>query len=237
MKSIFNSSKFFYLVLLLGLLPFFGCGSDDVDDVGYVTVSPEDVAVSSEAFRFPPGTSGPRWQLSDADIAEILESHTADWYLREDPEWKEKGRHGQFLKQFGDIPEVRYLIAFDRYPGQKTREQFIARVEALYRLFPSEENLKALQQVIKLSGRTKHFETESEWIKRDPEGYYEYMLGSLIKRYGDVPEVYTVARLILKRKQTGKLEGDDARTYAKAWRHLESLNAQREGKQDEDPDD
>ena len=29
MKSIFKSSKFFYLAFLIGLLPFFGCGSDN----------------------------------------------------------------------------------------------------------------------------------------------------------------------------------------------------------------
>ena len=228
MKSIFKSSKFFSLALLLGFLPFFGCGSDDL------TVFPV-----SEEFKFPSGTSGPLWQLSDADIAEILESHSADWYLREDKEWREKGRHGQLLKQFGDIPEVRYLIAFDRHPGQKTREQFIAKSEALYRLFPNEETLEALQQTTKLPDLTKlrYSEPEHEWIARDPEGYYEYLLGSLLKRYGDVPEVYTVARLTLKKKQGEKLTGAEARTYVEAMNHLKDLEAQREGKQDEGPDD
>lgn len=228
MKSIFKSSKFFYLAFLLGLLPFFGCGSDDV------TVFPV-----SEEFKFPSGTSGPLWQLSDADIAEILESHSADWYLREDKEWYKKGYHGQLLKQFGDIPEVRYLIAFDRYPGRKTREQFIAKSEALYRLFPNEETLEALQQTTKLPDLTKpgRSETESEWIARDPEGYYKYQLESRIKRYGDIPEVYTVARFLLKFKQGAKLTGAEVRAYKAAMTHLSNLDAQREGKQDEEPDD
>ena len=101
-----------------------------------------------EDSDFQPVPQGPLWQLSDADIAEILESHSADWYLREHGEWRTKGRHGQFLKQFGDIPEVRYIIAYDRHPGQKTREQIIAKSEALHRLFRDEETLKALRKCI-----------------------------------------------------------------------------------------
>ena len=234
MKSIFKSSKFFYLAFLLGLLPFFGCGSDDgpVNE----TLSGELII---EGFKFPAGASGPLWQLSDADIAEILESHSADWYLREDPEWREKGRHAQYLKQFGDIPEVRYLIAFDRHPGQKTREQFIAKSEALHRLFRHEETLKALRQTYKIPDPTKpgRSEPEHEWIARDPQGYYEYQVRSRIKRYGDIPEVYTVARFLLKFKQGAKLTGDEVRAYKAAMAHLSNLDAQREGKQDEGPDD
>ena len=235
MKSIFKSSKFFYLAFLLGLLPFFGCGSDD----GPVNETVSGEFIPTGGFRFPEGTSGPLWQLSDADIAEILESHSADWYLREDNEWREKGYHGQLLKQFGDIPEVRYLIAFDRHPGQKTREQFIAKSEALYRLFPNEETLEALQQTTKLPDPTKlgRSEPEHEWIARDPQGYYEYLLGSLIKRYGDVPEVYTVARLVLKMKQGPKLIRAEVLAYKEAMAHLKNLDAQREEKQDEGPDD
>ena len=235
MKSIFKSSKFFYLAFLLGLLPFFGCGSDD----GPVNETLSGEFIPTGGFRFPDGTSGPLWQLSDADIAEILESHSADWYLREDDEWREKGRHGQYLKQFGDIPEVRYLIAFDRHPGQKTREQFIAKSEALHRLFRNEETLKALRQAYKLPDPTKpgRSEPEHEWIARDPKGYYEWVLGSHIKRYGDIPEVYTVASFLLKHKQGAKLTGDEVRAYKAAMTHLSNLDAQREGKQDEGPDD
>jgi hypothetical protein len=231
MKSIFKSSKFFYLAFLIGLLPFFGCGSDNE------TLSGE--FIPTGGFRFPPGTSGPLWQLSDADIAEILESHSADWYLREHGEWRTKGRHGQFLKQFGDIPEVRYIIAYDRHPGQKTREQIIAKSEALHRLFRDEETLKALRQVYKLPDLTKpgRSEPEHEWIARDPEGYYKWQLESRIKRYGDIPEVYIVARFLLKHKQGAKLTGAEVRTYKAAMTHLRNLDAQREAKQDEGPDD
>ena len=213
----FKSSKFFYLAFLIGLLPFFGCGNDDVTG----SVMPVDETLS-EAFRFPSGTSGPLWQLSDRDIAEILESHSADWYLREDNEWREKGYHGQLLKQFGDIPEVRYLIAFDRYPGQKTREQFIAKSEALYRLFRSEDTLKALRQATQLPDPTKpgRAETEREWVMRDPEGYYEYLLGSLIEDHGDIPEVYTVARIALKIKQGKQITRAEGQAYKEAVNFL-----------------
>ena len=229
MKTTFKNPQFvFYLAFLIGSLLFFGCGSDNVTGV----VLPVDETLS-EPFRFPSGTSGPLWQLSDRDIAEILESHSADWYLREHGEWREKGRHGQLLKQFGDIPEVRYLIAFDRYPGQKTREQFIAKSEALYRLFPDENTLKALRQVTQLPDLTKpgRPETEREWVMRDPEGYYEYLLGSLIEAHGDIPEVYTVARIALKIKQ-GKMV-----TRAEGEADKEAVNFLRKDEQDDPPPD
>ena len=229
MKTTFKNPQFvFYLAFLIGLLPFFGCGSDDVT----VSVIPVDETLSEE-FRFPSGTSGSLWQLSDRDIAEILESHSPDWHLREGNEWREKGYHGQLLKQFGDIPEVRYLIAFDRYPGQKTREQFIAQSEALYRLFRSENTLKALRQVTQLPDLTKpgRAETEREWVMRDPEGYYEYLLGSLIKDYGDIPKVYTVARITLKIKQGKKV------TRAEGQAYKEAVNFLRKDERDDHPPD
>ena len=130
MKSIFKSSKFFYLVFLLGLLPFFGCGSDD----------------------------GP--------VNETLS--------------------GEFIPN-------------PTKPGRS--------------------------------------EPEHEWIARDPQGYYEYQVRSRIKRYGDIPEVYTVASFLLKFKQGAELTGDEVRAYKAALAHLSNLDAQREGKQDEEPDD
>lgn len=134
---------------------------------------------------------------------------------------------------------MRYLIAYDRHPGQKTREQIIAKSEVLHRLFRDEETLKALRQMYKLPDLTKlgRSETEREWIARDPEGYYKYQLRSHIKRYGDIPEVYTVAHFLLKHKQGAELTGAEVREYKAAMTHLSNLDTQREEKQDEGPDD
>ncbi|RKU36356.1 hypothetical protein C6496_13950 [Candidatus Poribacteria bacterium] len=216
MKPIFKSSQLFYFAFLLGMLPFFGCGGDEDRSV----VSRE---LSFEEFKFPPGTSGPEWQVSEAYIAELLEDHSPDWHLREDPEWREKGYLAQLLKQFGDIPEVRYLIAYDRHPGEKTRDQIVARMEAKYRLWPNAQNRKALEQIKTLpEGLVEPpgppGEVEREWAKRDPEGYYVHLLGNLIRDYGDIPEVYIVADF------QGRLMRGEKLTDAEHQRHNEAVN-------------
>ena len=234
MKTLRKSSLYFYIVFLLGLLPFFGCGGDDD-----VTLS-EGFRTSSEGFRFPSGTSGPLWELSDAYIAELLNLDIPpNWaWMDIDKEIYNKYYHAQLLKQFGDIPEVRYLIAYSLHPGDKTREQIIAKSEVHYRLFPNEETLKSLQQTIALPDFTNPGppETEDEWIQRDPEGYYEYLLEVFIKDYGDIPEVYTVARLTLKIKQDKNLTAAERSAYKDAVAYFRNLDAQREAEQNQGPD-
>jgi hypothetical protein len=234
MKTILKSSLYFYLAFLIGLLPFFGCGGDDdvTPSEGFRTpseefgTSSEEFRTSSEGFRFPsgefkfpPGASGPLWKLSDAYIAELLKLDIpSNWaWMDIDKETYNKYYHAQLLKQFGAIPEVRYLIAYSLHPGDITPEQIIARSEARYRLFPNEENLKALQQIYTIL-------TNPE----PPEGYYEDLLGALIKDYGDIPEVYTFARLTLKIKQYKNLTAAEWQAYKDASEYLRDLDAQRE---------
>jgi hypothetical protein len=247
MKTILKSSLYFYLAFLIGLLPFFGCGGDDdvTPSEGFRTpseefgTSSEEFRTSSEGFRFPsgefkfpPGASGPLWKLSDAYIAELLKLDIpSNWaWMDIDKETYNKYYHAQLLKQFGAIPEVRYLIAYSLHPGDKTREQIIAKSEVHYRLFPNEETLKSLQQTIALPDFTNPgpAETEDEWIQRDPEGYYEYLLEVFIKDYGDIPEVYTFARLTLKIKQYKNLTAAEWQAYKDASEYLRDLDAQRE---------
>ena len=243
MKTLRKSSLYFYIVFLFGLLPFFGCGEDVnvTSSEGFRTssegfrTSSEEFRTSSEGFRFPseefkfpPGASGPLWKLSDAYIAELLKLDIpSNWVLIDiDKETYYKYYHAQLFEQFGDILEVRYLIAYHLHPGDKTPEQIIARSEANYRLFPNEENLKALQQIYTLLDFTN---------PGPPDGYYEYLLGALIKDYGDIPEVYTVARLQLKIKQYKNLTAAEWQAYKDASEYLRNLDAQREAEQNQGP--
>ena len=68
------------------------------------------------------------------------------------------------------------------------------------------------------------------------EGYYEYLLEAFIKDYGDIPEVYTVARVALKIKQDKNLTAAEVRAYKDASEYLRNLDAQREAEQDQGPD-
>lgn len=232
MKSILKSTL--YCAFLLSLLPFFGCGDDEQ------VVIPFNRTVS-EGFRFPPGTSEYLWKLTDADIAELLNLDIPPRYRERadiDEETRKKYYHAQLLKQFGDIPEVRYLIAYDRYPREKTLEQIIAKIEARYRLWPNEENRIALEQIKSVPPTlTEPAETEREWAKRDPEGYHKYLLEGFIEYFGDIPEVYTVARFQVKILQGKKLTDAERQEYDHANEHLSELHKQRGEIQGEKPDD
>lgn len=219
MKILLKDSRLVSLIYLLGLLLFLGCGADDDQDVSlHGDLSGE--------FQFPLDATGPLWQVPDAYIAEAINTLTPDWDLREDPDWYKMGYHGQLLKQFGDIPEVRYLIAFHLNPEEKTKAQFIAKTQALYRLFPSEETLESMQQTTQIPDVTKpsRVETNREWANRDPEGFYNYQLAAYIKRYGDIPQVYIVAKYSTKTTQGKELTNAERREYGEALVFLRNID-------------
>ena len=234
MKTIRKSSPYFFLTVLLGLLPFFGCGGDETPEV------PLNGTLLGE-FQFPKDATGPLWQVSDAHIAELLNMYVPpDWDKAEDKETRDRYRFAQLLKQFGDIPELRYLIAYDLHPGEKTNPQRIARMEAQYRLFPNEQNLKSLQQfreILDFIENPPVSNFEREWAQEDPEGYHKYLLEMLIRDYGDIPEVYTVARFQTKIFQGKRLTDAESQAHNAAVEYLMELDKQREEEQDEDPDD
>jgi hypothetical protein len=240
MKYILKSTLYF--AFFLSLLPFFGCGSDDEPEVIPLNgTGSGEFRTESGEFRFPPGTSEYLWKLTDADIAELLNLDIPLRYWERtdiDGETRKKYYHAELLKQFGDIPEVRYLIAYDRHPKEKTLEQIIAKVEARYRLWPNEENRIALEQIKSVPPTLiEPAETEREWAQRNPDAYYKYLLGGLIEYFGDIPEVYTVARFQVKIFQGKKLTDTERQEYDHANEHLQELHQQREKKQGEKPDD
>ena len=144
--NFFGVRAFFTLAVLVGLLSFGGCGDSEDDPV-----NPTGTFVSE--FKWPPGATGELWELTDADVAELLAINlSSDWRkTTEDPELYTKYYFAQLLKQFGDIPELRYIIVFDLKPKDNiTIEQAIAWAEAMYRLFPSTENLRSLRFISSL---------------------------------------------------------------------------------------
>jgi len=144
-RKFFGGCVLFLLPALVGLLSFSGCGDREDDPI-----NPTGILVSE--FKWPAGATGESWELTDADVAELLALNPPpDWPETEDPELYNKYYFAQLLKQFGDIPEVRYIIAFDLKPKDNiTLEQAIAWSEAMYRLFPNTENLKALRFISSL---------------------------------------------------------------------------------------
>ena len=235
--NFFGVRAFFILAVLVGLLSFGGCGDSEDDPI-----NPIGTLVSE--FKWPPGATGESWELTDAEVAELLALNPPpNWYETEDPELRNKYYFAQLLKQFGDIPELRYIIVFDLKPKDNiTLEQAIAWSEAMYRLFPSTENLKALRFISSLPPDgyiPPQDEPKNEieaWIQKDPEGVIETQRLLYVEKYGDIPEVHTYLNLLRKQLLGERLTEAERQEMQAALSHLRQLRGEGENEQEDDND-
>ncbi len=226
--NLFGFCSLFILTVFVSLLSLGGCGDREDDPV-----NPTGPLVSGE-FKWPPGTTGEAWELTDADVAELLALNPPpDWPKTEDPELRQKYDFAQLLKQFGDIPELRYIIVFDLKPKNNiTIEQAIAYSEAMYRLFPNEKNLKALRDIraVPTEGYLPpQDEPKNEiqaWMEKDPEGFIESQRLLYVKKYGDIPEVHTYLNLLRKQLLGEILTDAERQEMNAALSHLRQLREQ-----------
>ena len=236
--NFFRGCVFFGLAILVGLLAFAGCGDREDDPVNPTS------SLVLEEFKWPPGATGEAWELTDADVAELLALNPPpNWPETEDPELRKKYYFAQLLKQFGDIPELRYIIVFDLKPKDNiTLEQAIALSEAMYRLFPNTENLKALRFISSLPPELyvpPQDEPKNEleaWMRKDPEGFIESQRLIYVEIYGDIPEVHTYLNLVRKYLLGEKVTDAEREEMDAALSHLQQLKEQNENKQDDDND-
>ena len=236
-RKFFGGCVLFILAVLVGLLAFSGCGDREDDPI-----NPTSTLVSE--FKWPPGTTGESWELTDADVAELLALNPPpDWPETEDPELYNKYYFAQLLKQFGDIPEVRYIIAFDlKSKDNITLEQAIAWSEAMYRLFPNTENLKALRFISSLPPELyvpPQDEPKNEleaWMMKDPEGFIESQRLLYVQKYGDIPEVHTYLNLVRKYLLGERVTDAERQEMDAALLHLKQLQEQNKNKQNDDND-
>ena len=235
--SFLGICAFFILAVLVSSLSFGGCG-EAADEEDVLSID----HILKEEFKWPPGATGELWELTDADVAELLAINPPpDWPKTEDPELRKKYEFAQLLKQFGDIPEVRYIIAFDLKPKNNlTHEQAIAYSEAIYHIFPNEKNLKALRDIRAvppegyLPPQDGPKDEIQAWMEKDPEGFIESQRLIYVKKYGDIPEVHTYLNLLRKQLLGEILTDAERQEMNDALLHLQQLREQDENKQDDD---
>lgn len=133
----------------------------------------------------------------------------------------EKYLHATYFQRFGDIPAVRYIVEFKRQQGGSTTpEQFVAFFEAMYVLFPTENNRHSLEDV------RRHLEEEIErrFLEHlrieDPEVWIERTHALLIKKHGNLPEVDAIIKFLRKLELQLPLKEGDCRSYIKAYQVL-----------------
>ena len=102
------------------------------------------------------------WKNLDVQQADTEESTNSsedsevypppNWHLTKDPALRAEYFHAQLINQFGDIPEVHTVAAYQRKkePGLPvTIDEYIASLKASYYLWPNKSILRALERLRK----------------------------------------------------------------------------------------
>ena len=226
MKSIF-----IFLTCFFSLSFFYSCGDTEDADV-------LDPITETDGYTFT-DTLDETWILvSDDYVAELMELELPpNFESIEDPKLRKKYHHMLILKQFGDIPQVRTVIEYELnqpnphpnphtvtlIPGDKESiaylERLIIYLEAKVFLWPNEEGTReTLEQMKKLKLR---FSVDMNKLrKEDPELYVQIQRDRLIETFGDIPEVHTYTKILLKILLQEPLTDEERRAYSKAMNHL-----------------
>ena len=221
MKSIFS-----FLVILFSFSFILGCGETDNSAI--------DEAETYESFKslFPLAENIPLsdypegWvKLTDEDVEELMNLEIPpNWFKMDiDPKSRAKYTHAQLLKQFGDIPQVRYIIEFGRNPGfDISHKMSVAYFEAHYHLFPNENNRRALEEAWNIPNQPIPEPPPPRIVRIEPitvERAEEIRI-ELIEKHGDIPHVHTVANFFIKVAQKRPITDNEFLTYLEAQHHL-----------------
>jgi hypothetical protein len=215
-----------FLTCFLSLSFFYSCGDTEDADV-------LDPITETDGYTFT-DTLDETWILvSDDYVAELMELEIPpNFEPIEDPKLRKKYHHMLILKQFGDIPQVRTVIEYElNQPNPHTvtltpldkesiayLERQIIYLEALVFLWPFEGTQKALEDTKKLK---QQLSVDMDKLrKEDPELYVQIERDGLIETFGDIPEVHTYTKILLKILLQEPLTDEERRAYLKARNHL-----------------
>jgi hypothetical protein len=91
-------------------------------------------------------------RLTDAEVKGLRNLEVPqNWAFADvDEAVRKKHREAQFFQQFGDIPQVRYIVEYNRMRGSvivtpKIAIQMVAKSAALYFLFPAADNQQSFE--------------------------------------------------------------------------------------------
>ena len=223
MKSIF-----IFFIGLLSLSVFYGCGDPEDADLPNPIAETE---AEANILALPDET----WiVLTDDYVAELMKLEIPPNFFEEkDLDLREKYHHALILKEFGDIPQVRTVIEHEinrpntfhtvtLTPLDKESIAYLERkiiyLEAMLFLWPSEDTQKTLEH----TKRTKRrFSVDMDKLREeDPELYVEIEREGLIETFGDIPEVHTYTKILLKILRQEPLTDKEIRDYLAAMNHL-----------------
>lgn len=226
-------NAFFYLACLISLLFFLSCG--DTEETEETTDSifnpfldePDEqwLQLKDEDWE---KLKDENWvRLTDEEVKELMTLDIPQgWgFNTEDRALFQKYYHATLFQRFGDIPQVRFIVEFERMgrSGIVTlafAKQLAANAEAMYFLFPGAVNLRSLEEARDLLRR---IEAEEELRLLDqlrieePAAWVKGMRAVLIERHGDIPEVKTLIDFMRKLELELPRTDKECHAYIKAY--------------------
>ena len=166
-------------------------------------------------------------RLTDEEVEEFLTLEIPQrWgFETEDRSLYQKYYHSTLFQRFGDIPQVRYIVEFQRYPrggllSGKLAEQHTAYFEAMYFLFPSAVNRRSYEGIKKLVEEERERYFLEQLRREDPEAWARHKRVALIRRHRDIPEVDSIADFLRKLELNLPRKDKECSAYLKAYRSL-----------------
>ena len=185
---------------------------------------------------------GEDWvRLTNAEVRKLMRLEIGRWGFQELPwEQAQKHEHAQLFQQFGDIPQLRYRVEFDRHYWKEQTftititpeiaKQFVGYWAANYFLFPTENHKRLLEDEMKelkttIAAEERRFSEEElraleELRIEDPQAWVKGMRAFLIKKHGDIPAVDTIANFLRKVELNLPRTDAECHTYVKVYNTL-----------------
>ncbi len=188
---------------------------------------------------------GEGWiRLTDVEVKELMNLKIPQgWAFADvDEALRKKHREAQFFQQFGDIPQVRYIVEFDRTLAEldplrdgivitlEIAIQMVADSAALYFLFPGADNQQAFETTRNLLRSI--IEQEERWLEKeelrlldqlrieDTEAWVKSMRAFFIQKHGNVPEANTIIEFLRKLELDLPRADKECRSYLAVYNAL-----------------
>ena len=185
---------------------------------------------------------GEDWvRLTNAEVRKLMKRPLERFGFPEKP-WEEaqKDRHALLFQQFGDIPQVRYRVEFDRHYWKEQSftitltpeivKHFVGNWAANYFLFPTEDHKRLIEDEMEqlkatIAQEERRFSEEElralEQLRiEDPQAWVTGMRAFLIKKHGDIPAVDTIANFLRKVELNLPRTDEECHTYIKIYNAL-----------------
>ena len=242
MKHSKTINAFFYLACLISLSFFLSCGDTEdteetIDSIFNPFLDEPDeqwLQLKDEDWE---KLKDENWvRLTDEEVKELMTLDIPqDWGFNTEARVSQKYHHATLFQKFGDIPQVRFIVEFERMErgGIVTlalAKQIAAHAEATYFITPNAVTRRSLEETRSLLRRVE----EQEELRlldqlriEDPEAWVKGMRAVLIERHGDIPEVKTIIKFMRKVELELPRTNNDCNTYIKAYEviHGRSGNA------------